>query len=232
MQLNRHFILSITLFLTLILILPVGICLANENKTPPLKKFVISHVAHPKIDSLNILLADVYQQLGFKVEFIPVPSRRGLSLVNDGIVDGDSIRVQNNIKNYKNILIVKPSLLHIYIVLVCQKGIPCAENVLKDNKSQVMLGRGAREIINEKGYSATFVLNEKQDIILELLRANRFHYALYNVNASYQKELQQEFNLVVIASPKYFHVINKKHLKMLPAIEKKLKEVLLTSEFN
>ena len=56
------------------------------------KRFVISHASHPDIDHFNSILEKVYNELGFKVEFIPVPTKMGLMLVIAVIVDADSVR--------------------------------------------------------------------------------------------------------------------------------------------
>lgn len=165
----------------------------TEDKIKDGTSFIISHVSHPKIDSINKIIQQVYSSLGFKVEFIPVPSRRGISLLNDGIVDADSIRMIESVKNYENILLIEPAILNLKVVLICQRGMPCSKELLKDQNVSILSDRGNIQLIGQENINANIVVNEK---------------------------------------PRYQHVINKKHRALIPQIEKKLREVLKSTEYG
>ena len=113
----------------------------SEDKIKNVTSFIISHVSHPKIDSINKIIQQVYSSLGFKVEFIPVHSRRGISLPNDGIVDADSIRMIESVKNYENILLIEPAILNLKVVHICQRGMPCSKELLKDQNVSILSDR-------------------------------------------------------------------------------------------
>lgn len=196
------------------------------------KSFVISHVAHPKIGSINRIIEQVYTSLGFKVEFIPAPITRGLSLLNDGTVDADSIRIIDNVKNYKNILLIEPAILNLSVVIICKRGLPCSKEVLKDENASILLDRGNIQLIDRNNIDANIILNEKSDITVKLLKAGRYDYAVYTVDRDYRVLLEQNFNLADLATPKFHHIINKKYRALIPQIERKLREALMKTEYG
>lgn len=71
------------------------------------------------------LIQTIYEELGFNVSIISIPARRGMILLNDGLVDGDVIRLKRTVVKYNNVVVVEPALGKGNLVLLCHKGIPC-----------------------------------------------------------------------------------------------------------
>lgn len=186
------------------------------------KRLIISHASHPDIDHINDLLAKVYQELGFKVEFIPVPSKRGLLLVIAGVVDADSVRGIKAITAQQNLIRIDPPFNQVVNLLVCKTGIPCNKNVLFDENSTILTNSGAVNNFAQTHISSNLVINEKLDIYLDLIRAGRYHYAIYPTAKQNLETLQQEFNLVELNTLTYHHVVHEKYSALVPEIEKLL----------
>jgi len=194
---------------------------AEKVKTP-VKTFVITHVSHPGIEKYNQLIREMYQSIGYKVRFIPTPVLRGLSLVNDGIVDADSFRIKPSLTGFDNLITVMPPVKNLELILVCVKGVPCTRNVLQQESTQVISSKGVISLISDKGFAANIVLSERNDLVLDLLKAGRYYYATYIVDKQFKQKLVKEFNIVELANPYFYHVINKKHKLLLRELENKL----------
>jgi len=186
------------------------------------KTFLISHASHPDIDGINDLLAKVYQELGFKVEFLPTPTKRGLLLVIAGVVDADSARGIKTIAAQSNLIRIDPPFNQVVQLLVCKTGIPCNKNVLFDKKTTILINSGAVNDLTQKHISANLVINEKFDIYLDLIRTGRYHYAIYPTDKQNLEKLQQEFNLVELNTLTFHHVVHEKYSALVPEIEKLL----------
>ena len=213
--------LTYCLFFTFLML--TSFCQAHDTAEKR-KTFLISHASHPDIDGIHDLLAKVYQQLGFKVEFLPTPTKRGLLLVIAGVVDADSVRGIKGIAAQPNLIRIDPPFSQVVNLLVCKTGIPCKKDVLFDKNATILINRGAVNDLSQKHIIANLVINEKFDIYLDLIRAGRYHYAIYPTDKQYLEKLQQEFNLVELNTSTYHHVVNKKHRALVPEIEKLLKK--------
>ncbi|WP_417670733.1 hypothetical protein [Pseudoalteromonas tetraodonis] len=225
---------TITLYLIIIVLINSAFtCLAESKQT-----FVITHVDHPDIQFYNDILEKVYTELGFKVEFIPVPTKRGLILLNDGVVDADTIRLNATVKNYENILAITPAFENISLALVCKKQIPCQIDIFADEKSSILANNRSLYVIKPAlktpDIKANIVINNKINNTLNLIRADRYYYAILPVDPNFHQKLIKEFNVVIISSPSFSHVIHKKHKAMIPRIDKMIAQHLtrLTQERN
>jgi hypothetical protein len=194
-------------------------CKAESKKT-----FVITYVDHPDIQFYNDILEKVYTELGFNVEFVPAPTKRGLRLLNDGIVDADTMRLNTTVQEYKNILTVSPAFKNISLALVCKKKIPCKTDIFSNEKSTIVANKrtlhAIKPALKTTSIKANIVINNKINNTLDIIRADRYYYAIFPVNPKFYETLINEFNVVIISSPSFSHVIHKLHQAMMPKIEK------------
>ncbi len=189
------------------------------------KKMIISHVSHPAIEPYNQLILSAYQRLGFTVEFIPVPAKRGLVLLNKGVVDADTLRIEESVTEYPNIILIQPAVKQLKMVLICNSGIPCSNAVFSDEFSSILTTRGI-SLSLPKTIQADIVFNENLNTILELLRSKRYQYAIYAVDDELLTQLSAEFHTSNMTTPKFHHVINKSHQALIPEISASLSHVL------
>ncbi|NRA82209.1 MAG: transporter substrate-binding domain-containing protein, partial [Pseudoalteromonas sp.] len=89
------------------------------------KKLLLTYIDIPRVAPFKALMSDVYNDLNIKVQMQATPSRRGVLLLNAGIVDGDIVRSQSNMRKFENIIVVEPSLGVINLVLLCRKSLQC-----------------------------------------------------------------------------------------------------------
>ncbi|WP_205655686.1 hypothetical protein, partial [Alcanivorax sp. 24] len=124
-------------------------------------------------------MSDVYNDLNIKVQMQATPSRRGVLLLNAGIVDGDIVRSQSNMRKFENIIVVEPSLGVINLVLLCRKALPCDRDNLYNPNNRIMSSIGDIEILNEFDIKAEIIHNEDLSHTLTMLKKGRVDYALY-----------------------------------------------------
>ncbi|WP_462176536.1 hypothetical protein [Pseudoalteromonas gelatinilytica] len=95
-----------------------------QNYSRP-NKLLLTYIDIPRIAPFKAFIEQVYNDLNIKTQMQATPSRRGVLLLNAGIVDGDIVRSKSNLKKFENVIVVEPSLGIINLVLLCRKSLPC-----------------------------------------------------------------------------------------------------------
>jgi hypothetical protein len=193
-------------------------------QSPP--RFLISHIIYPDLEDYIQLIDEIYTELGFKVSMLPTPATRGLILLNEGVVDGDLLRLKNTAVDYPNVMVVEIPLNTAELVLVCVPGVPCQRDVIRDEKVNILLPDSAKKQFAAGEFLATAISAPATSSALDMLKAQRFFYAIYAIDNAMGRDLLKEFNYAVLKDLSIYHVINKKHAALLPQIEAKLREKL------
>ena len=186
------------------------------------RKLHVSYVEYPQNEWLINLIRDVYSELGYTVSMIPTPATRGLSLLNDGTVDADALRLKRTAENYANAIIVEPAVLVSKLVLICVKEILCEQNILESRGNVVLTTDGLLPYLEEYNIKAKIESIQMFTNIVEMLTAKRVNYALFILDES--NVAFKDFNQVVLQDISLFHIIHKKHANILPSLELKLLE--------
>lgn len=192
--------------------------------------FLISQVVYPDIEDYSDLIADVYTEMGFQVSIIPTPSTRGLILLDEGMVDADVVRALSVANQFTNVIIVQPALKVVDLNLVCVMGVPCNLRILKDESLNILANDRMIDLIGADNFKARKIDNELASNVSDMLKAQRYFYALFAMDETISRNFAQEFQLVRIMDLSVHHVIAKKHVDLLPLIEQKLRQKL--PEFN
>ena len=160
------------------------------------------------------------------MSIIPTPAKRGIMLLNSGLVDADVIRLKPTIVKYSNVIVVEPTLGKGYLVLVCHKGIPCDLSVLQNKKVQINSHSGILNLFDVGVLKAQIIISEMTTNILDMIEEGRAFYSLYTTDEPMLITLSLKFNHVKVKDVSGYHVINKKHAHLLPKIEQKLRQKL------
>lgn len=88
------------------------------------KKLLLTQVDVPTAQPFTEFMQSIYKDLGIKTVIQTTPTKRGLLLVDAGIVDGDVVRANQNMQNYDNIALIEPSLGTVSLALLCKKTYP------------------------------------------------------------------------------------------------------------
>jgi hypothetical protein len=190
------------------------------------ESFLISQVVYPDIEDYTSLIEDIYTELGYKVSIVPTPSTRGLLLLDDGLVDADVVRASSVARQFANVIIVQPALKVVDLNLVCVMGVPCNPGILQDESLNILANDRIIALIGIENFRARKVDNEMAANVSDMLKAQRYFYALFAMDETISRNFAQEFQLVRIFDLSVHHVIGKKHEGLLPLIEQKLREKL------
>lgn len=186
----------------------------------------MTHMKYPYIEDYTDLFEDIYAELGFKTTLIPTPHLRGLILLNQGVVDADVFRLANTAKNYPNIIIVQPALTRANVTLFCRKDVPCNRDILTDKSITMLVSEPTIKLLGPEEFQARQSSHSSISNIPDMLKANRYAYALFLLDDLMVSQYENEFQLVSIKSVMVHHVIHKKHLALLPLIEEKIRAKL------
>jgi hypothetical protein len=214
-----------TLLFIILLGVDVGkfIMAAVESTARPV--FTISHVNRdlgPYIE----LISSIYHELGFEVVLLPAPAARGIILLNDGMVDADVVVNATEVADKPNIFLVKPPLNAVHLALFCNKTVQCNKSILHLTSANIAANTAAIEFLDRDDISASIVFVNFVPAILELLESKKISYGLVFIDNAMEANVSGEFNVVKLKRLDVFHAINKKHIKLLPQIEQKLREKL------
>ena len=212
----------LTLSCVLIAIFVLSGAHANENNAKP--EFVVTYVVYPGIEPYIDLISSVYQELGINTSIVATPNLRGLVLLNEGQTDADVIRLKPTILNYPNTLLVEPALVVGKLVLVCQRPLLCDSSVLQDSEQAVLIADNIRPLLREFAPLSRFISVSTGAMILDMLKADRASYGIFLVDQ--KTPGSPKLQVSILSEVPLHHVLNKKHVEMLPSIQHILRQKL------
>ncbi|RJF34754.1 transporter substrate-binding domain-containing protein [Pseudoalteromonas gelatinilytica] len=205
----------------------------GQNYSRP-NKLLLTYIDIPRIAPFKAFIEQVYNDLNIKTQMQATPSRRGVLLLNAGIVDGDIVRSKSNLKKFENVIVVEPSLGIINLVLVCRKSLPCDRDNLYDPRNRVMSSIGNVEILNEFDIKAEIMHNEDLSHTLTMLKKGRVDYALYPALNNDINTYKKDFSVVVLRQMAVNTIIHKKHAPLVDELSNAIRARLpeLTQQIN
>lgn len=187
------------------------------------KKLLLTYIDIPSISPFNEFISQIYDDIGIKTQIQATPARRGLLLLNAGIIDADVVRAKSIIKEFENVVVVEPSLSVINILLLCRQALPCSREILYDPSKNIISTTGNTELLSEFDIKARITHNEALNHSLDLLRKKRINYILYPALENELASLKKEFHVIVLRQLAVNTVINKKHAALVPELSKAIK---------
>ena len=190
------------------------------------KPFLLTQIVYPDTDDYSKLFIEIYTELGFQVELIPTPSLRGLILLNNDVVDADVLRLSLIATTYPNVIVVQPELQSASLSLICSKGVPCNQSILTNEKISILANSRMLALIDHGEFKSVHVENELFSSVLNMLKADRYNYAIYVIDDVIEKHFDQDFQIIELKKVSINHVIHKKHIGLLPQIQEKIRSKL------
>jgi len=204
-----------------------------QNYSRP-NKLLLTYIDIPRIAPFKAFIEQVYNDLNIKTQMQATPSRRGVLLLNAGIVDGDIVRSKSNLKKFENVIVVEPSLGIINLVLLCRKSLQCDRDNLYDPRNRVMSSIGDVEVLNEFDIKAEIMHNEDLSHTLTMLKKGRVDYALYPALNNDINTYKKDFSVVVLRQMAVNTIIHKKHAPLVDELSNAIRARLpeLTQQIN
>lgn len=194
------------------------------------KPFILTYIDYPYAKGYTDFFEEIYTELGFAVKVISTPSRRGLILVNEESADADVLRIGSVAKDYPNLIVVQPEISLMHLTLLCAIDKPCSKELLADKHITVMIANNAADFLEPGEFKARAAPINSFVSIHDMLKANRFDYALFLLDDLMERKFSDYFQFVRLTKIPVNHVIHKKHHALLPKIEEKIRIKL--PEFN
>ena len=161
-----------------------------------LKPFSITYIQYPYIEDYTNLFTEIYTELGFETTLISTPSLRGLMLLDNGTVDADVVRLAIAAKNYPNIIVVQPEIDRAHLTLLCIKDIPCTKNILTDKNITILASDSAINLMAPGEFTAQQAYTYMDWRIPEMLKADRYKYAVFVMDDLIQEQFAPDFQIV------------------------------------
>ena len=183
------------------------------------------------------ILTTAYQRLGIKLNFVGLPSKRGLYQSDHGVLDGEVLRVSDIDKHYLN-------LYKVPVQLYCMSGIAITTyhqtqfddiNHLLKYRLAIYNGIYWQEKFIE-GFNGRYSRTSSTEKQLRLLKMNRVDYALVT-RSSALKLMRNKFKdshfievKPMISEFYLYHFLNKKYSHLIPLITQQLQEMKESGE--
>ncbi|MEG3766386.1 hypothetical protein [Alteromonas sp. 14N.309.X.WAT.G.H12] len=194
--------------------------------------YVIGYVSHPGVKSFyKEVVQEAYERLGLRVQFVEVSGERGLILLNEGLLDASTLRVESVLAPYKNIIAVQPPIAEANVNLYCRIQMICNENVLSDATKTVVTTRRLISVLMEARsdlvIKASTLRVEDLNRVIQLVSKGRYDYAII---ASGTQEIPafttQGVNHVNLVKGRAVHALYKQHSALADAISTSIQQVL------
>jgi hypothetical protein len=200
--------------------------IGGEVKEP----FIISYVEHDSIINFYVPLLDkAYRSIGIKPKFVKINDKRALKLLNHGEIDADTAKSGEVFPLYRNIIRVPTPISKIEVMLICQLELVCDLTVLKS--SDKMLGLVAKdEFYSNLLINSTIQISEVSSFkkLSAMFKQKRVDYIFMVFDEKDIDAKNAHQNKYLIEEKIGFHILHKKHRKLLPKLDKAIQLLLHT----
>lgn len=189
--------------------------------------FVQTHLGN-KFQCAHQALEKAYRQLGLDISIQTYPAKRALKMANNGIVDGEMLRVKGIELDFPNLLRIPVPLCSVISTLVVKNEVNANNwDDLKKYRFGTVVGFPYQKKTIEK-YGLTTVEVTKNDKLIELLLVDRVDAIflsqkqssdLIHNNAKRAFKTLKNFNREV----NFYHYLHKKHIALVPLITQELR---------
>lgn len=181
---------------------------------------------NPSYEEMKDFLKEVFKDINIAVEYRTFPLKRGSILADSGKVDGELLRGKSTLQDHANLIKTSfPVIVAPGKIVSMKKNRSFNDKYLEKFKGACL--RGNDEIISEARK-----LNMKMDLasstpqLISMLLSERVDYIIGFADVIYHMAGKRE-DLVIskrdFSQVHYHFFLNKKHVELMPSIEKSLK---------
>jgi hypothetical protein len=190
-------------------------------------------ITHPSGLFIRSVLEKSYAELGFDINYIPVPLGRSLIEVNSGHIDGFLVRAGSLTNEYPNLVKVPFSLLQSKILLITNPKVCDQCNLSQLSNVATLRGYKAFEyymIENAIELNLVQVVNYKQ--IFGMLAAGRVEGVVLPHHGSSLPKFKGKWTTRVLGTYSSYHYVHKKHSKLVPRLQEQFRILNQTGEMK
>lgn len=181
-------------------------------------------------------LKDSYRTLGNDVEFFAAPARRGLKQSNEGVWDGEVMRIESIARYAPNLEKVPVMLVEVSLVIFQRPDRPeIMPEDLKRLKVSATLGYMIMEQLS-KQHGFTLEQTDGVENALKMVDAERVDATFLSRQAGEAMAEEHGLNLVSyghkVESLSLYHFVHKNHAGMIPELSRLLAKRLTTGPLH
>jgi len=185
----------------------------------------------------DLVLKEAFNRAGCAIEIIRLPAERSLINANEGITDGDFVRISGLERIYPNLVQVPEKITDFeFVAFTKHIDIP-----IKGWESlqpyHVAIVRGWKILEKNIAGTASLIRVKNQDLLFSLLANNRTDIIIYSRHEGYRVINQNKIKGVATLEPalairEMFLYLNNKHSLLIPVIDKNLKAMKRDGTFD
>lgn len=177
-------------------------------------------VTNPTGIFIRSVLEKSYAELGYVINYIPVPLGRSLIEVNSGHIDGFLTRAGSITEEYPNLLKVPFSLLQSKILLLTNPNVCGQCKISQLSHIATLQGFKAFEYyMTENGIELNLIQVAKPKQIFGMLAAGRVEGVVLPYHDSPPPKFKGKWTTHVLDTYSSYHYVHKKHLKLVPRLQ-------------
>ncbi len=232
-NINTFIFLSLSLSLSLNIRVSFA-DLANPLNTSTQNSIVLNSAAESPLTTttndgfLNVLANRLFKKIGYNLIVEKLPAERALRSANNGLIDGEIIRVAGMEKIYPNLIRVPEKMMVMSFVAFSKKqsNLSSGWSALANKEVAFITGWKIYELKVPKTTSITKTKDSKE--LFTLLQKNRIDIVLYNRWAGFfmidKMQLKDvHIQLPELANKDMYLYLHKKHKALVPQINNALK---------
>lgn len=176
----------------------------------------------------DLILKEAFRRLGLKTDIVQLPAERSLTNANEGITDGDFVRISGLDRIYPNLVMVPEKIMDFeFMAFTKNLNIQITDwDTLR--RYNVAIVRGWKILEENIVGTQSLVRTKNQDILFSLLDNDRADIVVYSRLEGYGVIRKLGIKGVKTLEPplvvrEMFLYLNKKHEKLLPMLASVLK---------
>ena len=217
-------------------------CFATPNSFAQ-SPLILSTFAGPPLSNkdqtgyYDLILIEAFNRAGIAIEIVQLPAERSLANANQGVTDGDFVRIAGLNSIYPNLLQVSEKLTDFEFVGFSRNVSIATTSWQSLQPYDVAIVRGWKILETNIVGSRSLVRVKDQNLLFTLLKNNRTDIVIYSRFEGYEMIRQLGIKDARILDPplaikEMFLYLNKKHQSLIPIIDEKLKEMKRDGSFD
>lgn len=214
---------SVSLGYILLSLLLLGEAVGAAND----KSLVLVYRQHKETENFHIpVLKQIYDELGYQVEFVKAEGAGSLKEVDTGLADGDVARYKRYLLNFPNIMVLSQPWIRACTYLVCNGQAQCNESLFNNDEAVLASTMLTSPYYDFEQAEADIMQVSENDQLLRLLDENLVDAIVFSVAGDYLQEIKSVYAIKELYCDTIHHSLNIKHKALLPEVNQKLIEYL------
>jgi polar amino acid transport system substrate-binding protein len=179
---------------------------------------------------VDLVATEAFQRIGVRVKTVKLPAERGLINANQGIHDGEMLRVGGLDKIYQNLVMVPEKIMDGYFVAFSKKDIDLSSGWSALEPYSVVFINGWKILEKNVPAKTSVIKVRSATLLFPMLELGRADIVLYEqwgglyLLAGYQPTTIRELKPPLASRPLYMY-LNKAHQDMVPEVSNALQQM-------